>query len=336
VAFHFLFLANPSHRHVSPFVALDAVCPLDAPAKRDLPGGAGLVSSVQPGAGRGVPSREIRITLRGMPALRRHDGVDIHWDEHGDGPPVLLLHHCFSHPAVYAGLCRELARDHRVITYDARGTGQSTRRGPYHLRVDVRDLEALVSELGGGVVAVGLGDGRDRAIRVANSRPDLIPVVVGCDATPMGRASGDIEAPSASRGVLEAVVSLAASNQRAAVRSVLEFTNPDMSDDELRRRLDAEVAYSSPEALQARSEWFIRWDSVEAARAVGARLWIAYWDNDWTPGDAAAKIHELLPDARVYPIAEGPISRPELTAGVVRKVTAGAVDSPHRSMGKER
>jgi hypothetical protein len=159
---------------------------------------------------------------------------------------------------------------------------------------------------------------------VAHSRPDLIPAVVGCDATPMGRALGDFEAPSASRGVLEAVVSLAATNQRSAVRSVLEFTNPDMTDDELRVRLDAEVAYSSPEALLARSEWFIRWDSVEAAKAIGERLWIAYWDNDWTPGDAAAKIHELLPEARVYPIAGGPISRPELTAEVVRKVTASA------------
>ena len=251
-------------------------------------------------------------------------GVEIHWEESGDGPLVILLHHCFSHPAVYAGLCDELARDHRMVTYDARGTGKSSRRGPYDLQVDIEDLEALADELGGDAVAVGLGDGRDRAARVAWSRPDLIRAVVGCDATPMGRAIGNVEAPSSSQAVLETVVSLAGSNHRTAIRGILEFTNPGMSEDDLRRRLDAEVAYSSPEALRARAEWFLRKDSVETVRAIRDRLWIAYWHSDWTPGDVADKIHELLPEAQVHPVSAGPISRPDLTADVVRQVTQPA------------
>jgi pimeloyl-ACP methyl ester carboxylesterase len=256
-----------------------------------------------------------------MPGLQRPEGVEIHWDARGTGPLVVFLHHCFSHPAVYQGLLEELARDHRVITYDARGTGGSTRTGPYDVLVDVEDLEALAEEVGGDMVAVGLGDGRDRAARLAWSRPDLIRAVVGCDATPMGRAIGDMEAPSASLGVLETVVRLAGSNHRTAIRGLLEFTNPGMTDDELRRRLDAEVAYSSREALQARAEWFLRRDTAEAARALRDRLWIAYWESDWTPGDVAGKINEFLPEAHVHRVSAGPISRPDLTAGVVRQVT---------------
>ena len=263
-----------------------------------------------------------------MPALRRPEEVEIHWEERGDGPLVVLLHHCFSHPAVYEALCEELARDHRVVTYDPRGTGRSSRKGPYDLLMDVEDLEALAGELGGDAVAVGLGDGRDRAVRVARARPDLIRAVVGCDATPMGRSVEDVEAPSASQPVLEAVVRLADSNYRTAIRSILEFTNPGMSEDELRRRLDAEVAYTSREAMLARSQWFLRRDSVETARAIRDRLWIAYWESDWTPRDVAGKIHDLLPEARLYPVGAGPISRPDLTADVVRKVTrpAGRVE----------
>src|SRR5919108_1208303 len=176
-----------------------------------------------------------------MPFLRRPGEVEIHWEEHGQGPLVIFLQHCFARPAVYQGLCDELAGDHRLVTYDPRGTGESTRKGPYDLRVDVEDLEALVDELGGDAVAVGLGDGRDRAARLAWSRPDLLLAVVGCDATPIGRYIGDeVEAPSASQAVLEAVVRLARTNHRAAMRALLEFTNPGMTDDELRRRLDAE------------------------------------------------------------------------------------------------
>jgi pimeloyl-ACP methyl ester carboxylesterase len=261
-----------------------------------------------------------------MPFLPRPGGVEIHWEERGEGPLVLFLHHCFSHPAVYRGLCDDLARDHRVVSYDPRGTGESSRRGPYDVRVDVEDLEALAQELDGEAVAVGMGDGRDRAARLAWSRPDLIDVVVGCDASPMGRFTGDVEAPSASRGVLEAVVGFAGSNQRVAMRGILEFTNPGMTEDELRRRLDAEIAYSSEEAMRARAQWFLREDITEAARAIRHRLWIAYWESEWAPPDMGSRIHEVLPEARVHPVAAGPISRPDLTANVVREATGTGGD----------
>ena len=258
-----------------------------------------------------------------MPSLQRPGGVQIHWEERGDGPLVLFLHHFFSHPAVYEGLCTELSRDHRVVTYDPRGTGHSTRKGPYEVRVDVEDLEALLDELGGDAVAVGLGDGRDRAARVAWSRPDLIRAVVGCDATPIGPVTSEtLEGPSGSRAVLETVVGLADSNHRAAMRGILELTNPGMTEDELRRRLDAEVAYSSHEATRARAQWFVGPDVTETARAIRDRLWIAFWVSEWTPPEIAGRIHEVLPEARVHPVAAGPISRPDLTAGVVRQAVA--------------
>jgi hypothetical protein len=120
--------------------------------------------------------------------------------------------------------------------------------------------------------------------------------------------------------VLETVVGLARSNHRAAIRGILEFTNPGMAEDELRRRLDAEVAYWSGDALRARSQWFLRKDLAEAARALRDRLWIAYWESPWTHS-VAERINEVLPEAHVYPVDEGPISRPDLTAAVVRKVT---------------
>jgi pimeloyl-ACP methyl ester carboxylesterase len=189
--------------------------------------------------------------------------------------------------------------------------------------VDLEDLEALAQELGGDAVAVALGDGRDRAARVAWSRPDLITAVVGCDASPMGLFTGEeVEAPSASKAVLESIVRIAGSNHRAALRGLLEFTNPGMTEDELRRRLDAEVAYTSQEAIAARSQWYVRKDIVEAARALRHRLWIAYWVSDWAPPGMVERIHEVLPEARAYPVEAGPISRPDLTADVVRLAVA--------------
>jgi pimeloyl-ACP methyl ester carboxylesterase len=103
-----------------------------------------------------------------MPAIERPDGVEIHWEERGRGPLVLIVHQIlWSRPGVYAALIAELARDHKVVTYDPRGCGASTRRGPYDAETDAGDLLAVAEAAGGGAVALAVGYGYNVAVRVA-------------------------------------------------------------------------------------------------------------------------------------------------------------------------
>ena len=57
------------------------------------------------------------------------DGVDLHYIELGDGPPVVLLHGNAVTQADFSasGLMDRLARNHRVIAFDRPGFGHSTR-----------------------------------------------------------------------------------------------------------------------------------------------------------------------------------------------------------------
>ncbi|MBC7446330.1 MAG: alpha/beta hydrolase [Polaromonas sp.] len=57
------------------------------------------------------------------------DGVDLHYVERGDGPPVVLLHGNAVTQADFnaSGLMDRLARQHRVIAFDRPGFGHSTR-----------------------------------------------------------------------------------------------------------------------------------------------------------------------------------------------------------------
>jgi pimeloyl-ACP methyl ester carboxylesterase len=257
-----------------------------------------------------------------MPELERPDGVRIHWQERGEGPLVLVLHHCGAHPGVYEGLADELARDCRVVTYDARGTGRSTRSGPYGTAADDWDLAAVVEGCGRDAVAVGFGDAQERAASVAVARPDLIQLVVSCGATPLGPgALGEVEGMSASPAVWRGIIDLASRSSKAAFRSLLELTNPGMAEDELRERLDATAEYCSYEALQSRLGRMHERDIGQAA-ALGDRFWVARWHSPFSPPDVTSRVRELLPAARVEEIAEGPISRPDLTAAVVRKAIA--------------
>ena len=47
--------------------------------------------------------------------LERPDGVELHWEERGEGPPVVLAPYWSGHPGVYEDLLSDLARDHRVV-----------------------------------------------------------------------------------------------------------------------------------------------------------------------------------------------------------------------------
>jgi hypothetical protein len=64
-------------------------------------------------------------------------------------------------------------------------------------------------------------------------------------------------------------------------------------------------------------------DSEEAARALGDRLWVLHHPrNPWFPPELAERIPLLLPEAHVEEVADGALSRPDLTAAVVRRITA--------------
>src|SRR3954454_21524287 len=108
-----------------------------------------------------------------MAELGRPDGVSIHYEVRGDGPLVALASYWSWNPGVFTDLLAELERDHRVLTYDMRGCGGSTRRGPYDLETDCGDLEALLETVGGPATLIAVTDSANRGAKVAARRPDL-------------------------------------------------------------------------------------------------------------------------------------------------------------------
>jgi pimeloyl-ACP methyl ester carboxylesterase len=230
-----------------------------------------------------------------MPYLARPDGVKIHWEERGSGPPVVLAPYANGNPAVYDPLEAELAVDHRVVRYDDRGTGASDRSGPFDMDTGADDLEAVLEEVGGPAVVITLGDAVHRAARVTARRPDLVDALVVPGGTPAGRKRLEgSDAMVASDSVLDAFFGMAATDYRGAVRR----------------------AWSED-------------DATEPGRDCGDRLWLLYSEDltgGWFPaGEEGRRLaRRLFPDAHVEEIEDGMISRPDLVGAVVRRVTATA------------
>src|SRR5437763_16687324 len=120
-----------------------------------------------------------------MPTITRPDGAEIAWEERGEGPLVIFSPVWLNWAAVFDALLSDLATDQRVVSWDPRGTGGSTRSGPYDLETDIGDLEAVVEHCGGDVTLVELT--APRSILLGAARPDLVrSVVITATAPPLG------------------------------------------------------------------------------------------------------------------------------------------------------
>jgi pimeloyl-ACP methyl ester carboxylesterase len=123
-----------------------------------------------------------------MPTLATH-GIELAYDDRGDGPPLLLLHgsggsadnwrHVFDLDA--------LAATRRLIAPDARGHGRSSNPGgaaAFSTRRCAEDTLALLDHLGlDRVRAIGLSMGGNTLLHLATIAPGRVDAMVLVSAT---------------------------------------------------------------------------------------------------------------------------------------------------------
>ncbi len=93
-----------------------------------------------------------------MPTTQTGDGATIHYETAGAGDPVVLVHGITECARMWDPIVDRLSADHRVVTLDLRGHGESPPYPPY-------DLAALA----GDVAAVAMAEGLDRPHVVGHS-----------------------------------------------------------------------------------------------------------------------------------------------------------------------
>jgi pimeloyl-ACP methyl ester carboxylesterase len=261
-----------------------------------------------------------------MPRLRRPDGAQIEWWTEGDeGPLVAIALMAFHPPAACQRIAAELAQDHRVLGYDLRGTGASSRTPPYDIETDAADLAAVVEEAGGNALVLALGDGARRGVRAAAGRPDLIHTVAVSGELPLGRigGGGSRDALANSPAVLDALVGLLETDYRTGLRTMLASSGEsNWHESALRARLDEIEAHSPAEVGVPRLRSWIEDDSRSEGRVLGDRLWyLHYPGNVWFQGSLDI-IRRSLPKARLEFLSEGAISSPVENADALRRILA--------------
>ena len=122
-----------------------------------------------------------------MPYLTR-DGVRIHYEDNGSGPPVLITHGYGSSTRAWAGQAKTLSDAYRIITWDMRGHADSDSPddpAQYSEAETVADIAAILDHLGiEKAVISGLSLGGYMSLAFYLAHPDRVRALMLFDTGP--------------------------------------------------------------------------------------------------------------------------------------------------------
>jgi pimeloyl-ACP methyl ester carboxylesterase len=128
-----------------------------------------------------------------MPRISAN-GVELNYDLTGVGETLVLVHGSWSDRNNWLPVVPELARAFRVVAYDRRGNGLSTRDASGLRRDHEDDLAALIEQVSGKPAhVVGTSFGASIGLGLASRRPELVRSVVGHEPPLISVAAADRE-----------------------------------------------------------------------------------------------------------------------------------------------
>jgi pimeloyl-ACP methyl ester carboxylesterase len=242
--------------------------------------------------------------------------IDIHYEDHGSGSVVMLIHGFPLSGRAWERQERALmAAGHRVITYDRRGFGKSSQPSTgYDYDTFAADLNALANALdlydfdiaghsmGGGEIVRYLGTYGSERVRRAAIVSGVPPFLLKTDETPKGipqEGFNDIEHR------------LTADRFAYFTEWNKEFFN---LDDTLGSRISPEVVQDA-------------WNSAVSASPVGTIACVATWHTDFRADLGKIDIPVLVlhgSEDRILPIEATGARTHELIAGSEYVVIEGA------------
>jgi len=243
--------------------------------------------------------------------------IRIYYEDHGAGPPVLLVHGYLADGHSWEK--QEMAlltAGYRVITYDRRGSGASSRpAGGYDYDTLAADLRALLETLdlrdtvlvgscsGSGEVTRYLGSYGQRRVRAAAL---LAPV-------PPGPLRSDVNPDGTDPGVLEKYLVELTADRPAAVKSYLDlYYNLDLlggswvSDQAWQNSFHVAIRVAPAAAVGCATAWGEDFRADLARISIPVLIVQGAADRVMPPRATGQRLAGMLADARLVVIPDGP------------------------------
>ena len=242
------------------------------------------------------------------------NGVRLHYEERGEGDPILCIHGAGSSALVWADAAEKLAGIGRVIAYDRRGCARSERPEPYErtsIAEQAEDAAALLDALGATpALVIGRSYGGTIAIDLALRHPDRVRAVVGLE------PDGSREmAPAAAAWVDAFAERMRAVAARDGVHTLGEALITEVGGEDAWRSFPDEVrgalAGNGPAILaELAGEWWLPADAGTLATIAQPALLVSAADSPPEFHEAPAALAAAIPNARTAKVGGGHLIDP--------------------------
>ncbi|MGB9089583.1 MAG: alpha/beta hydrolase [Pseudomonas farsensis] len=262
-------------------------------------------------------------------ACFEHDGCLLHYQQLGQGEPLVLLHGLGSSSQDWELQLEVFSRDYRVILMDIRGHGQSSKpRHGYRIKTFSEDLLALLEHLGTGPVHfVGLSMGGMVGFQFAVDHPAWLRSLCIVNSAPeVKRRSRSDWVWWFKRWSLARLLSVEAVGKGLAARLF-----PKSEQVELRRKMAERWARNDKRAYLKSFDAIVDWGVQERIGQINCPTLVISADRDYTPVQIKERYVALMPNAKLAVIEDSrhatPLDQPEVFNFTVLQFLAAASTS---------
>lgn len=243
-----------------------------------------------------------------MPTVHLNE-VELYYETHGAGEPVLLVHGLGSSTLDWERQVAALARHYRVVTFDCRGHGRSSKpRQPYSVALFADDTAALIRALNlGPVHVVGISMGGMIAFHLAVTAPELVRTLVVVNSGPAMPIK-----TLAQRTMIWtrlAIVRLQGMRKMGEVLAARLLPKPEQA--ALRAQFIERWAANDPRAYVSALKGLVNWSVMDRLGGIRSPTLILTADADYTPVAVKRAYTAMIPGAELVVIEDAHHMLPE-------------------------
>lgn len=246
-------------------------------------------------------------------ATIRVNGVELYYEIHGDGEPVLLIHGLGSSTRDWDRQIPALAARFKVVTFDVRGHGRSEKpKQRYSVQLFTDDTAALIRALGlAPAHVVGISMGGMIAFQLVVDSPELVRSAVIANSGPAMPIRTFAQRMMIWTRI--AIVRIQGMRKMGEVLATRLLPKPEHA--AARARFIERWAANDPAAYLSALKGLMNWSVMDALGRIDRPILVLSGDQDYTPVATKQAYTAMLKNAELVVLDDSrhfsPLDQPE-------------------------